>query len=99
MRSTHKCVSKGPRPHTKPWKSGDSGDAQATSVATYVLLGALALGFVFTFVDSVATRKKVPHEGFDKNRGRSFFISSSRMGEIFLVATVATRHKNNIYLY
>jgi hypothetical protein len=99
MKSMHKCASKRPRSHMKPWKSGDSGDAKATSVATYTLLRALALGFVFAFVASVASQKKVPHEGFDKNRGRSFFISSSRMGEIFLVATVATMHKNNIYLF
>jgi hypothetical protein len=99
MRSTHNYALKRRKPHSSSNKSGDSGDVKATFVATQLLLTALDLSSVFAFVACVACPKNALHEGFDKKSGTAFFISSSRMGAIFLVATQATRHKNNIYLF
>jgi hypothetical protein len=63
----HNSALKRSKSHTKPWKSGDSGDVKATFVATQVLLMALALSSLFAFVACVACQKNALHEGFDKN--------------------------------
>jgi hypothetical protein len=99
MRSTHNCALKGRKPHSSSNKSGDSGDVKATFVATQLLLTALALSSVFAFVACVACPKNALHGGFDKNRGSEIFYLIPRMGALFLVATQATRYKNNIYLF